>query len=310
MNFFEKMFLVITDFRIYPFLLKHEKMGTTILYMAIMVLLMSAIVTGTLFSKCTNILNEFIEDYDRIIPEFELDGSNLIVYDKKSYDFRKNLYILINTDYSYNEFKQTAEYDDLFIYDAKLLINNDRFVLELDGEEFAEFIFSDIGITIDKAGLLTELLRYQNDFGAKLCLLIYIYLLIAISYFITVFFRIIFIALIASLLSLLFGIKASSSNYIKLSIYAYTLPFIIEIISICAVGTIKDYAYYTSMILTYVYVLYALRAVKLDAFITLFSSDKKENESKDENSNLSEDKNEEISHDGENKDKSEKDNQE
>ena len=42
-------------------------------------------------------------------------------------------------------------------------------------------------------------------------------------------------------------------------------------------GTIKDYAYYTSLALTYVYVLYALRAVKLDAFLTLLGGDKKEN---------------------------------
>ena len=42
-------------------------------------------------------------------------------------------------------------------------------------------------------------------------------------------------------------------------------------------GTVKDYAYYTSLALTYVYVLYALRAVKLDAFLTLLGGDKKEN---------------------------------
>ena len=89
--------------------------------------------------------------------------------------------------------------------------------------------------------------------------------------------RIIFIALIASIISLFFGIKASFSNYIKLAIYAYTLPFIIEVISICIVGTIKDYAYYTSLALTYVYILYALRAVKLDAFLTLLGEDKKGN---------------------------------
>ena len=40
------------------------------------------------------------------------------------------------------------------------------------------------------------------------------------------------------------------------------------------VGTIKDYARYTIVMLTYVYAIYAMRAIKLDAFIVMFSGKK------------------------------------
>ena len=50
-----------------------------------------------------------------------------------------------------------------------------------------------------------------------------------------------------------------------------TLPYIIELISIITVGGVKDYAALASNILAYVYIFYAIRAVKLDAFLLIFN---------------------------------------
>lgn len=284
LNFLEKVFLAITDFRVYPFLLKNEKLGKAILYMLTLIFIFSAIITGNFVSKVSSLFTVFFENYDVIMPEFELEKSNLVVDEKLSYDFdKKDFCIVVDTDYLYENYKTTNEYDDLLVYDYLLLINNNKAVLELDGEEMFEIDFSGFESSINKASLYDVLLKYNNDFGAKLQVVISVFITVVITYIITVTIRVIFIALIASFLSLLYGVKASAKNYIKLAIYAYTLPFIIEIISVCLVGSIKDYAYYTSMILTYVYVLYALRAVKLDAFITLFNGNK---ENKDDTASV------------------------
>ena len=74
---------------------------------------------------------------------------------------------------------------------------------------------------------------------------------------------------------MLTGVRLNFKNYIKIAIYAYTLPFIMELISLCLGVSGKDYVYYTSSLLTYIYIIYAVRAIRLDAFIMLFS--KKEN---------------------------------
>lgn len=277
LNFFEKVFLAITDFRVYPFLLRHEKLSNAILYVITLVLVMSAALTVNLVSKINVVFEELIANYDTIVPEFELENSKLDVHEVISKTLTSKSYLLINTNYSYEQLKSTEEYENLFIYDSSIIITSDKIVMESNGEGVIELDFSDVAFNIDKVGLFNELSKYQSNQLSKIKTDIYIYLTVAITYLFVVIIRIIFIALIASIISLFFGIKASFSNYIKLSVYAYTLPFIIEIISICIVGTIKDYTYYTSLALTYVYVLYALRAVKLDAFLTLLGSDKKGN---------------------------------
>lgn len=285
LGFFEKIFLAITDFRVYPFLLRHEKLINSIMYMVAFVLLMSAILTFSLFSKINVVFEELISNYDLIIPDFEFENSKLNVNDKIAKEINSKSYLVIDTTYSYNQLKQAEEYENLFIYDSAILITSDKIVMEADGESIYELSFSDATISTNKAELFELLSKYQNDPMSKFRVFGYLYLTIVITYIFVVLIRVIFIALIASIISLFFGIKASFSNYIKLAIYAYTLPFIIEIISVCILGTIKDYAYYTSLALTYVYILYALRAVKLDAFLTLIGSDKNLNNKMQEKEN-------------------------
>ena len=277
LNFFEKVFLAITDFRVYPFLLRNEKIGNAILYVITLVLVMSAILTVNLVSKINVVFEELIDNYDVTVPDFELKDSKLDVREVISKALNSKSYLLINTNYSYEQLKNTEDYENLFIYDSSIIITSDKIVMESDGEGVIELDFSDVAFNMNKSEMFNELLKYQSNQVSKIKTDLYIYLTVAITYLFVVIVRVIFIALIASIISLFFGIKASFSNYIKIAIYAYTLPFIIEIISVCVVGTIKDYAYYTSLALTYVYVLYALRAVKLDAFLTLLGGDKKEN---------------------------------
>ena len=92
-----------------------------------------------------------------------------------------------------------------------------------------------------------------------------------IGYFVVVFFNIIFLSFIISIICILTGVHLNFSNYMKIAIYSYTLPLILEVIAICLVGPGKDYTYYATLMLTYVYMIYAVRAIRLDAFIMLFS---------------------------------------
>lgn len=95
--------------------------------------------------------------------------------------------------------------------------------------------------------------------------------------------EIIFLTLLTSIVATIFGIRIDFKNYLKIAIYAVTLPYIIEVISVLVVGSVKDYAVITSNVLSYVYIFYAIRAVKLDAFLLFLNSN--QNKKKEDNKN-------------------------
>lgn len=276
LGFFKKMFLVITDFRTYPFLVKFEKFSKSFAYLITLVLLVSLILSLNLFFKLDDTVNEIIENYNDVVPEFELSGDTLNVSKKVVAEINSDSYLIIDTDYTYEEFKTTEEYRKLLVYDTVTFINSDKIIIEVDGEPMpsSEINFGMLNYNLDKQSLFDDLNTYSKDISYKIYLGFGIYISIFIAYFITVLFRVLFLACIMSIISIFFGVRLNFANYLKVAIYAYTLPLLIEVIAICMVGTIKDYAYYTTLMLTYIYAIYAIRAIKLDAFIVMLSNKK------------------------------------
>ena len=84
-------------------------------------------------------------------------------------------------------------------------------------------------------------------------------------------------------------------------------------VTTCLVGPGKSYTYWASVLLLYVYLLYAVRAIRLDAFIMMFSrkenvrhnSQEFENELEKYKENIGTSENEEGSDDSEDSNKKE-----
>lgn len=271
MSFFKKMWLVITDFRTYPFLVKHEKFINSILYLLTLTLIMSVFFTASVYVKLTSTINEVIKNYNDTIPEFELSSGELTVYAKYSQKIGDESFLVINTDYTYDEYKETKDYSRLVIYDTVALVNKDKITIENDNEAQYIVSFDALKTSLNKQNLY-EILLYNYENSNYFMYIITLYISIFVGYFIVNLMRVFFLACIISIICTLTGIRLSFKNYIKISVYAYTLPLIIELISYCLVGAIKDYAYYTVLLLTYIYMVYAIRAIRLDAFIMMFSS--------------------------------------
>ncbi len=68
-------------------------------------------------------------------------------------------------------------------------------------------------------------------------------------------------------LGYVFGTKYKFKDYMKAAFYVITLPVITELIALIITGTVSDYAYITYYLLVYVYMYYAIRALKLDNII-------------------------------------------
>lgn len=270
LGFFKKLFLVVTDFRTYPFLVKHEKFHKSIMYLFKLTLILSLILTLNVLIKINDAFQSIMDNYDETIPEFELSNNKLNVYEKYSQKVNSETYLVINTDYTYDEYIETKEYSTLVIYDSKILVNSDMIILELNSESH-EIPFENLQYEMNKQTLYEELLEFSNDNNYKIYFSIVMFVSIAISYFVTALFKVIFLSFIISIICAMTGVHLNFSNYTKIAIYSYTLPLIIEILAICLVGAGKDYTYYATLLLTYVYIIYAVRAIRLDAFIMLFS---------------------------------------
>lgn len=275
-GFFKKMFLVITDFRTYPFLIKYEKFYKSFSYLLTLVLFVSLILSLNVFLKFNDLFNNILENYEEIIPEFKFSNGELNVSKKFQNELDKDTFLNLNTSYTYNEFKGTEEYKRLLKYTTLILVNNDKIIIEVNGEPLSmyEIDFMDFEYEFNKNMLLKELIMYSNDNEYKITLAFSMYISIFLAYFISVLTKVIFIACLISIISVFFGVRLSFANYLKIGIYAYTLPLIIEVIAICMIGRVKDYAYYSTVMLTYVYAIYAIRAIKLDAFLMMVTDKK------------------------------------
>lgn len=271
LGFFKKLFLAITDFRTYPFLVKHEKFLKSILYLVTLTLFISLIFSINIFLKFNQTINNIIENYDEKIPEFEFSNGNLVVDSKYNEKIDSESFLVIDTNYTYEEYKETKEYSSLVIYDVVTLVNSDKIMIEIGGEPLYEVSFQNLEYKINKDSLYSEITK-KPEALEYILYLITLYISIFIGYFVAILSKILFLACIILIICFFTGVRLNFKNYIKIAIYAYSLPVIIELLSLCLGVSTKDYVYYTTSLLTYIYIIYAIRAIRLDAFIMMFSN--------------------------------------
>ena len=157
-----------------------------------------------------------------------------------------------------------------------ILVNKDKITIENLGYPLEGIpTFKEIEMNTDKNGLYEIIKEAYSNTKYKTQAIFSIFVSVYFSYFIATFIKILFLALIISFICLPMGVMLNFKNYTKIAIYAYTLPLIIDVIATCLVGFGKDYTYYTTLALTYVYIIYAIRAIRLDAFIMMFSQNVK-----------------------------------
>ena len=191
MSFFKKMFLVLTDFRSYPFLIKYEKFYQSFLYLIELVLLVSIILTVNVCEKINNAIVEIIENYDKVIPEFELADGVLDVKSLYNQEIDDNSYLVVDTNYTYEEYKKTNEYSKLVIYDSVILVNKDKITIENLGYPLEGIpTFKEIEMNTDKNGLYEIIKEAYSNTKYKTQAISTIFVSVYFSYFIATFIKI------------------------------------------------------------------------------------------------------------------------
>lgn len=275
MGFFKKIALAITDFRFYPLILKSESstrsFGHFFMFLMLLTLIISVKMADTMFVK----FNYFLEQYEDLVPEFSLSEGVLDVEFDGTKEIRNDMIAVIDTDYTYAECVDASEYEGVSKYDNILMINSDAITL-IDSYGMAyQADLSMINDAFDKTSFLAYIERTSDTFGAKMFALSVIFIAVFFVYAIYKFIEVLFFGILAMFISVLAGIRINFKAQMKIVYYAVTLPYIVETIAIVYTGSLKEYAVLASGILAYVYIFYAIRAIKLDMLLMIMNNDKK-----------------------------------
>ena len=284
MNFFNKGFLSISDFRFYPYIIKNEKLTASFGYFLTLILLISLFVTFSFSNSLFVAINNFMKDYNEIVPDFSLSDGVLTIEKQENIVTEDNVFYAIATNYSLSEYKNTTDYRDSSKYDSRIFINSDSITFDSFNSKEIVFPWKELSVNFTKASLYEYLTDLLGQVSFKLLVICFIFIGIFIAFIFAKLIEILFYAVFASLISIFYKVRVEFKNYMKIAIYIVTLPYLIELISILLVGSVKNYTTLVSSILAYVYIFYAIRAVRLDAFLLIINSNNNDSGSNERSS--------------------------
>ena len=87
LNFFARIYLAITDFRLYPYIVQKEKFINALAYFVAFIALISAILATGVTSRALGWANEFIEVYNSKVSEFSINNGELVLDENMDFDF-------------------------------------------------------------------------------------------------------------------------------------------------------------------------------------------------------------------------------
>ena len=264
LNFFARIYLAITDFRLYPFVVQREKFINAFAYFVCFILLFSAILSAGVTSRAMNWLNNFTCVYNEKVDDFDVKNGELTV--SKNMDFEyEGVRIYANDDLNFGELKENTFKEGESI--VTILALKDSVSVGNENVGFVVTKYGDLNIDINKTEAYETLKFALDSWIFKLSLSIIIFCGVFVAYLITKFLNVIGITLMLLFLGHIFGTKYKFKDYMKVAFYVITLPVITELIALIITGTVSDYAYITYYLLVYVYMYYAIRALKLDNII-------------------------------------------
>ena len=264
LDFFARIYLAITDFRLYPFVVQREKFINALAYFVCFILLFSAILSAGVTSRAMNWLNNFTCIYNEKVDDFEVKNGELIVAQNMDFEYEK-VRIYVNGDLNFGELNENVFKDSENI--VTVLALKDSISVGNENVGFVITKYKDVNLDINKAETYESLRFALDSWIFKLSVDIIMLCGVFVAYLITKFLNVVGITLMLLFLGYVFGTKYKFKDYMKAAFYVITLPVITELIALIITGTVSDYAYITYYLLVYVYMYYAIRALKLDNII-------------------------------------------
>lgn len=264
LNFFSRVYLAITDFRLYPYVVQKEKFVTAFAYFLCFMILVSIVLSANASFKVLNWMKEFSSVYNDQISNYVIRNGELSVKENMDIDFSK---VKIYTDDTKKIDRENLNLKDSNNYRFVILAYKDAAAVGNNSFGYVIFNYNELGININKEILYNVINMSLNSLLFKLSLVGIIFCGVFASYLITRFFYVLLITLMLLFLGFVFRTQYKFKDYMKVAFYVITLPTITEIIALIVIGELNEYANITYYLLSYVYMFYAIRALKLDNII-------------------------------------------
>ena len=270
-SFFKKYFLSIVEQRLFPYVLK-ENMFSAIGFFAKMVLLFSVVFAIAATAKLFDLMPEYIKTLDENMPEFVLEEGVIKAEEAAKFKFDSNTYMCIagsgdediNMDTIYEETNKK--------YSVYVLVKNDGIdvytptVSELTLERLGKFVFSKVN-KIDKAGFIAEMKEMADSYLVRLLAMVAFIIFFFILYGLYRLFFLLLYAFSTFVLNIVFINRLKTRDYFKIAIYVSALPMLLEAFAFIVAKRLPETASFINMLISLVYIFYALRAIKLEKIL-------------------------------------------
>ncbi len=267
-GFLTRFFLAIGDFRIYPFSQK-EQLIVAISYIFKLTFLSSAIIGTALLININNQSSEMEKEFKRLASDFTVENGMLTSSNPSSGELIEDIYFLVDGQKESGDVKTIIHEFPKTSRGIAMLLNDRLYFAYIfpDGyTQVLKFNYDDYDIET-KDGLVSMWHEFNESYSIRLILLITTVLTTFIGLIILRGWTLMIYLITVYMINALFGNKLKFSGYLKVAIYASTVPVVLDTISLVAIGEVPQLASFIEGLICFIYVFYGLRAIRIDQLL-------------------------------------------
>ena len=271
-GFFKSFWYAITNFEKYKEFAFNNSLDV-FKYVVILLLLFSIIITFSLVVPIINAFNNSMDYFKNEFPDLTYSEGKLTVDSEEPiYLEDKDLDAVVIVDTNVTEEEKAKYIEEQKVHATSILIFSDELVVKnaaLTSYSISEYTKLDDSLGVDTFNKQDILNNFTGDKAYKVYISIYLFLfvLILLTYTVMLFIDIVILSILAFIISKIYKVSLRYSNCIKISVYALTLPLLLQLIYVY-VNTFTGFTieYFAIMydIISYIYVITAILIIKND----------------------------------------------
>lgn len=271
-GFFKSFWYAITNFEKYKEFAFNNSLDV-FKYVVILLLLFSIIITFSLVVPIINTFNNSMDYFKNEFPDLTYSEGKLTVDSEEPiYLEDKDLDAVVIVDTNVTEEEKAKYIEEQKVHATSILIFSDELVVKttaLTSYSIYEYTQLDDSLGVDTFNKQDILNNFTGNQTYKVYISIYLFLfvLILLTYTVMLFIDIVILSILAFIISKIYKVSLRYSNCIKISVYALTLPLLLQLIYVY-VNTFTGFTieYFAIMydIISYIYVITAILIIKND----------------------------------------------
>ena len=271
-GFFKSFWYAITNFEKYKEFAFNNSLDV-FKYVVILLLLFSIIITFSLVVPIINAFNNSMDYFKNEFPDLTYSEGKLTVDSEEPiYLEDKDLDAVIVVDTNATEEEKAKYIEEQKVHATSILIFSDELVVKtaaLTAYSIYEYTQLDDSIGVDTFNKQDILNNFTGNQSYKVYISIYlfVFVLILLTYTVMLFIDIVILSILAFIISKIYKVSLRYSNCIKISVYALTLPLLLQLIYVY-VNTFTGFTieYFAIMydVISYIYVITAILIIKND----------------------------------------------